>query len=68
MATVARSTEKKARAGDDRRQKLWRELAVVVLAPLLFYLLAADLFVGFELRRATRAPAAEVPASAVEST
>src|SRR6478609_6153646 len=41
MATVARSTEKKARAGDDRRQKLWRELAVVVLAPLLFYVLAS---------------------------
>jgi ABC-type uncharacterized transport system permease subunit len=35
---------------------------------LLFYLLAADLFVGFELRRARRAPAAEVSASAVEST
>src|SRR6478735_8307462 len=41
MATVARSLEKKARAGDDRRQKLWRELALVVLAPLLFYLLAS---------------------------
>src|SRR4249919_4026691 len=41
MATVARSTEKKARAGDDRRQKLWRELALVVLAPLLFFLLAS---------------------------
>src|SRR4051812_14354427 len=41
IPTVARSTEKKARAGDDRRQKLWRELAVVVLAPLLFYLLAS---------------------------
>ncbi|MEO8160748.1 MAG: DNA translocase FtsK 4TM domain-containing protein, partial [Arenimonas sp.] len=38
---MARSSEKKARAGDDRRQKLWRELALVVLAPLLFYLLAS---------------------------
>ena len=41
IPTVARSPEKKARAGDDRRQKLWRELALVVLAPLLFYLLAS---------------------------
>ena len=38
---MARNTEKKARAGDDRRQKLWRELALVVLAPLLFFLLAS---------------------------
>jgi S-DNA-T family DNA segregation ATPase FtsK/SpoIIIE len=38
---VARSPEKKARAGDDRRQKLWRELALVVLAPLLFYVFAS---------------------------
>jgi len=28
-------------AGDDRRQKLWRELALVAIAPLLFYLLAS---------------------------
>src|SRR5688572_9782797 len=41
IPTVARSPEKKARAGDERRQKLWRELALVVLAPLLFYLLAS---------------------------
>jgi len=38
---VARTSDKNARAGDDRRQKLWRELALVVIAPLLFYLLAS---------------------------
>ena len=38
---MARTFEKKARAGDDRRQKLWRELALVVIAPLLFYLVAS---------------------------
>ncbi len=38
---MARTSEKKARAGDDRRQKLWRELALVVIAPLLFYLVAS---------------------------
>ena len=40
--TVARTTEKTARPGaDDRRQKLWRELALVAIAPLLLYLLAS---------------------------
>ena len=38
---MARTSDKNARAGDDRRQKLWRELALVVIAPLLFYLLAS---------------------------
>ncbi|MBC7657212.1 MAG: DNA translocase FtsK 4TM domain-containing protein, partial [Frankiaceae bacterium] len=38
---MARTSEKNARAGDDRRQKLWRELALVALAPLLIYLLAS---------------------------
>ena len=38
---MARSSEKNARAGDDRRQKLWRELALVALAPLLLYLLVS---------------------------
>jgi S-DNA-T family DNA segregation ATPase FtsK/SpoIIIE len=61
IPTVARSTEKKARAGDDRRQKLWRELALVVLAPLLFYLLAS-LFTYSSADPAGRAPAAS-PAS-----
>ncbi|MFA6985012.1 MAG: DNA translocase FtsK 4TM domain-containing protein, partial [Arenimonas sp.] len=41
MLTVARTSDKNARAGDDRRQKLWRELALVVIAPLLFYLVAS---------------------------
>ncbi|CAN5136674.1 DNA translocase FtsK [soil metagenome] len=35
---MARSPDKSSRAGDDRRQKLWRELALVAVAPLLFYL------------------------------
>ena len=38
---MARSTDKTLRAGDDRRQKLWRELALVAVAPLLFYLLVS---------------------------
>jgi S-DNA-T family DNA segregation ATPase FtsK/SpoIIIE len=38
---VARTPEKNARTGDDRRQKLWRELALVAIAPLLIYLLAS---------------------------
>jgi hypothetical protein len=38
---VARSPDKTSRAGDDRRQKLWRELALVAVAPLLFYLLVS---------------------------
>jgi S-DNA-T family DNA segregation ATPase FtsK/SpoIIIE len=35
---VARTTEKPANTGDERRQKLWRELALVAIAPLLLYL------------------------------
>jgi S-DNA-T family DNA segregation ATPase FtsK/SpoIIIE len=38
---VARTQAKTASAGDERRQKLWRELALVALAPLLVYLLAS---------------------------
>ena len=39
---MARTSEKNLRAaGDDRRQKLWRELALVAIAPLLIYLLAS---------------------------
>jgi S-DNA-T family DNA segregation ATPase FtsK/SpoIIIE len=39
---VARTYEKKiARPDEDRRQKLWRELALVALAPLLLYLFAS---------------------------
>jgi S-DNA-T family DNA segregation ATPase FtsK/SpoIIIE len=38
---VARTSEKNARAADDRRQKLWRELALVAIAPLLLYLLVS---------------------------
>ena len=38
---MARTPLKTLRAGDERRQKLWRELALVPLAPLLFYLLAS---------------------------
>jgi len=38
---VARTSEKSPRTGDDRRQKLWRELALVAIAPLLLYLLAS---------------------------
>jgi S-DNA-T family DNA segregation ATPase FtsK/SpoIIIE len=38
---VARTSEKIAIAGDERRQKLWREIALVVIAPLLIYLLAS---------------------------
>ena len=38
IPSVARSPDKSSRAGDDRRQKLWRELALVAVAPLLFYL------------------------------
>ncbi len=38
---MARTSEKSPRTGDDRRQKLWRELALVAIAPLLLYLLAS---------------------------
>ena len=38
---MARSSEKTADAADERRQKLWRELALVAIAPLLLYLLAS---------------------------
>ena len=38
---MARTTEKPANTGDERRQKLWRELALVAIAPLLLYLLAS---------------------------
>ena len=38
---MARSPAKTADAGDERRQKLWRELALVAIAPLLLYLLAS---------------------------
>ena len=39
ILTVARSSEKTATAGDEGRQKLWREIALVAIAPLLIYLL-----------------------------
>ena len=38
---MARTTDKPASTGDERRQKLWRELALVAIAPLLLYLLAS---------------------------
>jgi len=38
---VARSQDRSSAAGLDRRQKLWRELALVALSPLLLYLLAS---------------------------
>ncbi len=38
---MARTSEKSISAGDERRQKLWRELALVAIAPLLLYLLAS---------------------------
>jgi S-DNA-T family DNA segregation ATPase FtsK/SpoIIIE len=38
---VARTLAKTASSGDERRQKLWRELALVVLSPVLVYLLAS---------------------------
>ncbi len=38
---MARTSEKSINAGDERRQKLWRELALVAIAPLLLYLLAS---------------------------
>ena len=38
---MARSSEKSTDAGDERRQKLWRELALVAIAPLLLYLFAS---------------------------
>ena len=38
---MARSSGKTAVRGDERRQKLWRELALVAIAPLLLYLLAS---------------------------
>ena len=38
---MARTSEKKTHGGDDRRQKLWRELALVAISPLLLYLLAS---------------------------
>ncbi|WP_022968662.1 DNA translocase FtsK [Arenimonas oryziterrae] len=41
---MARSSGKTAAVGDERRQKLWRELALVAIAPLLIYLLASLVF------------------------
>jgi len=38
---VARSPDRSTTAGLDRRQKLWRELALVAISPLLLYLLAS---------------------------
>jgi len=38
---VARSSAKTAGAGDDSRQKIWREVALVAIAPTLLYLLAS---------------------------
>jgi S-DNA-T family DNA segregation ATPase FtsK/SpoIIIE len=38
---VARSPDRSTNAGLDRRQKLWRELALVAISPLLLYLLAS---------------------------
>ncbi|MBP6627161.1 MAG: DNA translocase FtsK 4TM domain-containing protein, partial [Arenimonas sp.] len=38
---VARTAERSSTAGLDRRQKLWRELALVAISPLLLYLLAS---------------------------
>nr|WP_034211040.1 DNA translocase FtsK [Arenimonas metalli] len=39
--SVARSPDRSTTAGLDRRQKLWRELALVAISPLLLYLLAS---------------------------
>ena len=38
---MARSQDRSSAAGLDRRQKLWRELALVAISPLLLYLLAS---------------------------
>ncbi|MFZ9934624.1 MAG: DNA translocase FtsK, partial [Arenimonas sp.] len=38
---VARSTAKNASTPDQQRQKLWKELALVAIAPILLYLLAS---------------------------
>ncbi|HEX5694086.1 MAG TPA: DNA translocase FtsK 4TM domain-containing protein, partial [Arenimonas sp.] len=38
---MARTSDRSTNAGIDRRQKLWRELALVALSPLLLYLLAS---------------------------
>jgi S-DNA-T family DNA segregation ATPase FtsK/SpoIIIE len=38
---VARSPDRTLKPGNDRRQKLWRELALVAVSPLLLYLLAS---------------------------
>ncbi len=38
---MARSSGKTAAVGDDRRQKLWRELALVAIAPFLLFLFAS---------------------------
>jgi len=38
---VARSSAKTADAGDESRQKIWREVALVAIAPTLLYLLAS---------------------------
>jgi len=38
---VARSPDRTSKTGTDRRQKLWRELALVAISPLLLYLLAS---------------------------
>jgi S-DNA-T family DNA segregation ATPase FtsK/SpoIIIE len=38
---VARSQDRSSAAGLDRRQKLWRELALVAISPILLYLLAS---------------------------
>ncbi|KFN46954.1 DNA translocase FtsK [Arenimonas metalli] len=38
---MARSPDRSTTAGLDRRQKLWRELALVAISPLLLYLLAS---------------------------
>ncbi|ODS62252.1 MAG: cell division protein FtsK [Arenimonas sp. SCN 70-307] len=39
--SVARSPDRTSKTGTDRRQKLWRELALVAISPLLLYLLAS---------------------------
>ncbi len=38
---MARSSGKTAAVGDERRQKLWRELALVAIAPFLLFLFAS---------------------------
>ena len=38
---MARSPDRPIKSGLDRRQKLWRELALVAISPLLLYLLAS---------------------------